>query len=316
MKLNHVYGPVPSRRLGRSLGVDPIPLKTCNWNCVYCQLGRTFPFHLERRDYVPADEIVEQVRVALARHPAGSIDAVTFVGSGEPTLHSSLGWMLRQVRAMTDVTLAVITNGSLLHLPEVRKELAVADVVLPTLDAGSDCLYRKLNRAAPELTFASLVEGLEQFRREFRGQFWLEVMLVEGLNDTEEALRDIAAIVKRLDPHEVHLNLPTRPPVEPWVRPPGQESLMRALALLGSHAGVVRAAPGDLDLDHYAGPDEAAADIVTRHPMAHEELIELLGCWHRTQVETALEELEKSGAIRPVARYGRRFWVGGQALFN
>ena len=148
----YVFGPVPSRRLGQSLGVDTIPLKTCNWNCVYCQLGRSEPLINERREYVPREIIMAEVKETLQNHRPGEIDWVTFVGSGEPTLHSGIGWLIRQVKAFTDIPVAVITNGSLLYLPAVREELAPADAVLPTLDAGSAQLYRQINRPYPALT--------------------------------------------------------------------------------------------------------------------------------------------------------------------
>jgi len=135
-----VFGPLSSRRLGRSLGIDPVPPKTCNWNCVYCQLGRSVPLINERRDYLPPDDIMEELRRALRIQPPAEIDWVTFLASGEPTLHASLGRMIRQVKAFTRIPVAVITNGSLLYRPEVQEELMPADAVLPSLDAGTAAL--------------------------------------------------------------------------------------------------------------------------------------------------------------------------------
>jgi len=217
--MKYVFGPVPSRRLGQSLGIDTIPLKTCNWNCVYCQLGRTVPLTNERLEYFPREEILAEVEQALAAHKPGEIDWVTFVGSGEPALHIGLGWLIRKVKELTSATttftpqgrlpVAVITNGAILYLPEVREELAVADAVLPTLDAGNARLYRKINRPHPDITFERLVDGLIAFRKEYQGLLWVEVMLVRGLNDSEEALREIVAALERIRPDEVHINLPT-----------------------------------------------------------------------------------------------------------
>jgi len=224
----YVFGPVPSRRLGQSLGVDTIPLKTCNWNCVYCQLGRSEPLIDERRDYIPREIIMAEVEEALRSHRPGEIDWVTFVGSGEPTLHSGLGWLIRQVKTLTEIPVAVITNGSLLYLPAVREELAPADAVLPTLDAGSAWLYRQINRPYPALTFERLVDGLKAFRQTYRGKLWIEVMLVKGLNDGEQALRDLAAVLREIGPDEVHVLLPDRPPAETWVQPTDEEGLLRA----------------------------------------------------------------------------------------
>ena len=130
--MKYVFGPVPSRRLGKSLGIDPIPLKTCNWNCVYCQLGRTRPLTNTRREYIPSQDILTEIQQALVEYQPGEIDWITFVGSGEPTLHSELGWLIQHVKKLTDLPVAVITNGALLYLPKVRTELTAADAVLPT----------------------------------------------------------------------------------------------------------------------------------------------------------------------------------------
>ena len=173
----------PSGDLGQSLGIDTIPLKTCNWNCVYCQLGRSVPLTNERLEYFPAEDILLEVEQALRSHKSGEIDWVTFVGSGEPTLHSRMGELIRRVKNLTPLPVAVITNGALLYLPKVREELSAADAILPTLDAGNARLYRKINRPHPDFTFERLVEGLVTFRKEYQGKLWVEVMLVHGLND-------------------------------------------------------------------------------------------------------------------------------------
>jgi wyosine [tRNA(Phe)-imidazoG37] synthetase (radical SAM superfamily) len=308
MKMNYVFSPVPSRRLGQSLGIDTIPLKTCNWNCVYCQLGRSVPLTNERREYFPRSEILAEVETALSTHSPGEIDWVTFVGSGEPTLHSSIGWLIRQVKALTRLPVAVITNGSLLYLPEVREELSESEAVLPTLDAGNPHLYRKINRPYPEVSFERLVEGLTAFRREYQGQLWVEVMLVRGLNDTEEALREIAAILQTIQPEQVHINLPTRPPAELWVQPPDEEGLLRALAILGEVAFVVHPAEGDFDLSGYKDVVDAVVAVITRHPMSEEELTHALERWLPGQVQEALQTLHLSGRAQVVEWYGKRFW--------
>ncbi len=306
--MKYVFGPVPSRRLGQSLGIDPILLKTCNWNCVYCQLGRTRPVTNKRKEYFPPEEIAAEVREALQAHKPGEIDWVTFVGSGETLLYSSLGWLLRQVKGLTDLPLAVITNGSLLYLPEVRRELSAADAVLPTLDAGTTELYRQINRPHPEVTFKRLVEGLVAFRGEYQGRLWVEVMLVRGLNDTPHALRDIAKVLQRIQPDAVHLGLPVRPPAETWVQPPTDESLMRAMVILGDIAEVVHPAEGSFDLSGYDNPIDAILTIITRHPMRQEEIERALSRWSPGQVSQVLEDLEASGRAQVVERYGVRFW--------
>lgn len=306
--MKYVFGPVPSRRLGQSLGIDTIPLKTCNWNCVYCQLGRTRPLTNERKDYFPPEEIAAEAREALKAHQPGEIDWVTFVGSGEPLLHASIGWLIRQVKSITELPLAVITNGSLLYLPEVRHELAAVDAVLPTLDAGTAELYRRINRPHPEITFERLVEGLVTLREHYRGKLWVEVMLVRGLNDAPQALWDIAKILQRIKPDAVHINLPSRPPTETWVQPPYEESLMQAVAILGNIAEVVHPAEGSFDMRGYDNPVDAILAIITRHPMRQEELERALSQWSSGQVRQVLADLAASRRAQIVERFGIRFW--------
>lgn len=310
-----VFGPVPSRRLGRSLGIDPVPLKTCNWNCVYCQLGRTRPLVNQRRAYIPTDTILADVEQALAAHPHSDIDWVTFVGSGEPTLHRDLGLLIRAVKRLTATPVAVITNGALLYLPEVRAELVAADAVLPTLSAGSEAVYRAIHRPHPETTFERLLSGLVAFRAEYQGKLWPEVMLVRGLNDSEAALRDIAKALQQVHPDAVHITLPERPPAEPWVMPPDTEGLLRAVAILGDVAQVVHPAVGDFDLSGYATPVEAVLAIIARHPMRQEELERALARWLPEQVRDAIEELAASGQAQVIQRYGTRFWCDAAAYY-
>ncbi len=313
--MNYVFGPVPSRRLGQSLGIDTIPLKTCNWNCVYCQLGRTLPVTNARKTYYPVDGILAEVRQALASHSPDEIDWVTFVGSGEPTLHKDIGLLIREVKRITDLPVAVITNGSLLYLSDVREELRAADAVLPTLDAGNAALYRKINRPHPEVTFERLLEGLTRFREVYEGHLWVEVMLVRGLNDTETALREIASALRRIQPEEVHILLPTRPPVEPWVQPSDEEGLLRARAILGDIARVVPPISGTFDLRGDENIVEAILGIITRHPMRHEELVRTLHHWAPEEVTEALDELARSGRAQVVERYGVHFWSASPAFY-
>ena len=313
--MKQVFGPVPSRRLGQSLGIDPIPLKTCNWNCVYCQLGRTRPLRNERKYYFPPEEILIQVRKALEGHEPGEINWITLVGSGETTLYSGIGWLIREVKGITELPVAVITNGSLLYLPEVREELSLADAVLPSLDAGNAKLYRKINCSHPECTFKRLIEGMVHFQKGYQGKLWVEVMLVRGLNDTENTLREIATQLRRIQPDEVHIVQPTRPPVETWVQPPDEEGLLRAQAILGDIAVVVQPASGNFDLSGAESLVDAVIGVITRHPMRESELVETLKRWAPGKVFETLKELEKSGKAQIVERYGVRFWSALPAFY-
>jgi len=311
----YVFGPVPSRRLGQSLGIDPVPLKTCNWNCVYCQLGRTKPFITDRKTYVDTQTILNQTRAALKNHQPGEIDWVTLIGSGETCLHSGVGDMIRAVRDMTDLPIAVITNGSLLDLSEVREELLAADAVLPSLDAGNTALFRKVNRPHPSLTFERHVNGLLQFREVYQNRLWVEVMLIQGVNDTEKELIEIADEMKRIQPDEIHIIQPTRPPVEPWVAPPDAEGLIRAHSILGETSKTILPAEGVFDLGSEDNLIDAIIGVITRHPMKESELVEALALWPKVDVMQTLDDLRQSGKAQVVVRYGTRFWSASAANY-
>lgn len=310
-----VFGPVPSRRLGKSLGIDPVLFKTCNWNCVYCQLGRTTPFILERREYVSRTEILEQVLDALATHNPGEIDWLTFVGSGETCLNSELGWMINAIKQETKLPVAVITNGSLLHLPEVRRELCAADAVLPSLDAASERLYRKINRPHFSLSLEMLMGGLKAFRAEYTGKLWVEVMLIKGLNDGIAELQALSAVLDDLQADEIHLLLPTRPPSEPWVKPADETSIQQALLILGKRARLIAETGGTFDLSSEDNMTEAFISILSRHPMSENDLLSTVEKWHPGESAQFLESLNASGQVQVINRHGRRFWGISQAKY-
>jgi wyosine [tRNA(Phe)-imidazoG37] synthetase (radical SAM superfamily) len=313
--MRYVFGPVPSRRLGRSLGIDPVPLKTCNLSCVYCQLGRTQPMTNERREFFPAEEIVAEIAQILAERESGSIDWLTFVGTGETTLHSRTGWLIRQTKALSDLPVAVITNGSLLHRPDVRKELTAADAVLPSLDAGNEMRYRLVNRPHRQLTLKQQIAGLAEFRQQYVGALWLEVMLVRGLNDTENALRHLAEAMTRIQPDEIHINVPSRPPTEPWVEAPDRATLKHAESILGGVCESLQPAEGDFELSVDGDVVEGVMSIITRHPLTETELLKILSRQASNGALEALAELAESGMTKTVERCGTRFWCAAGARF-
>jgi len=313
--MKYVFGPVPSRRLGKSLGIDPIPLKTCNWNCVYCQLGRSVPLTLERAEYVPRQDLIIEVEQALAAQKPGEVDWVTFVGSGEPTLHASLGWMIRQVKKCTDLPVAVITNGSLLYLPEVREEISAADAILPTLDAGNARLYKQINRAAPRFSYEHHVEGLNLFRQEYSGKLWMEVMLVQGMNDTPEALRELAQVLQTIDPDQVQITLPLRPPCEAWVRPADAAGVQQAADILGAAVSVAIPDSSQAQAARIGDLADTILSVVTRHPMRAVELQLLLSRWSAVEVQEAIRKLENQHQIQTVERGGHSFLSAAGAQY-
>lgn len=311
----HVFGPVPSRRLGRSLGIDTVPLKTCDFSCVYCQLGRTRGLAVRRETFFNVSDIVAEVATALSHSEPGAIDWMTFVGSGETTLFSRLGSLIRFVKSISDLPVAVITNGSLLHLPKVRNELSAADAVLPSLDAGTEDLYRKINRPRHDLSFSDHVNGLVEFRKEFHGKLWVEVMLLGGINDSTAALGDLATILEIVEPDEIHLSTPTRPPAEPWVEPPSPDGLERAVSILGRVTKVLQ--PVFVDWVSAVDGDLAGSvlEIVSRHPLQEIEVERILAREAKDRVDETLAALADGGEIQIVERFGKRFWCATGLTF-
>ena len=269
----------------------------------------------ERNEYVDPRIILTQVKAALNAHMPGEIDWLTFVGSGEPTLHSGLGDMIRTVKGMTDIPVAVITNGALLFLPEVQQALQAADAVLPTLDAGSADLYKKINRPHPGVPFDRVIKGLIEFRQIYDRKLWVEIMMVHGLNDTEPALRECTAVLDQIEPDQVHINQPIRPPAEPWVQPADDEGLLRARAILGDRVRIFTFPEGHFDFGQYDDPVDAILAIITRHPMRQNELEQTLQEWGKTEICQALAALRSSGRAQIVERYDTCFWSASNSHF-
>jgi len=263
--MGYLFGPVLSRRLGLSLGVDLLKYKTCNLDCIYCELGRTASLTACRGRFVPPDKVLREI--SLRRDEP--FDHLTFAGSGEPTLSSDLGYVVSRAKELVDAPLAVITNSTLLTSPRVRKEIAFADVVLPSLDAASMDAFYAINRPAPGLRIDAIVQGLKDFRSEFSGEIWLEVMLVKDINDHEAEM--IARAAESTNPDRIQLNTVVRPPAEP-VEPLTKEEMQRMLEIF----------PGaELIPDwDWRVPEETRVrltELLSRRPCTLEEISQLLG---------------------------------------
>ena len=289
----HLFGPVPSRRLGRSLGVDLIPPKTCPYNCIYCEVGPTTCRSQERFSY-QTEAIIEEL-AAYLRDPGVRPDVITLAGSGEPTLNQGLGRIIREIKAMSPIPVAVLTNGALLYLPEVRRELAAADIVLPSLDAAREETYRAINRPLPELSLDSLLDGLMSFRREYRGQIWLEVMLLKGLNDTEAELTLLRRALQKIAPDKIQLNTAVRPVVDDAARPLNQAEMEAVAATLGGPVEVI-ASFSRADIAGSPRQDDDLVEMLSRRPMTAPDLAQALGL-PLVQVVARLKRLQDSGRI-------------------
>jgi wyosine [tRNA(Phe)-imidazoG37] synthetase (radical SAM superfamily) len=208
--IKYVFGPVASRRLGISLGVDIIPFKTCSLDCIYCECGKTTDKTLERKRYVDPAIVLEEIKTAVEKAPY--IEYITFSGSGEPTVSSDIGLLISEIKKITDIPVAVLTNGTMLHRQDVRNEIAKADLVLPSLDAATQDTFQKINRPLAGLTIDSVIDGMTQFRKIFPGQLWLEVFIAKGINDTPDELELIHKAASQIKPDRLQLNTLDRPP--------------------------------------------------------------------------------------------------------
>ena len=290
----HTYGPVPSRRLGRSLGVDLVPMKTCSLNCVYCQLGPTPETTAERADYVPVDEIVAEVRQVLAA--GADPDYVTLGGSGEPTLHRSFGEIGGRLRDFTDVPLALLTNGTLFWIPEVRAACAPLDLILPSLDACDEETFRRVNRPHDSITLERLVSGLEALRDEFTGQIWLEVFVIEGMNAGDEQIAAIRDQIERIRPERIQLNTAVRPTAEQDVKAPRSERLEAICAMLGPRAEIIAPYTPSAETSGARARKEEVLAMLQRRPCTMADIADGLAI-HRNEAIKYVQSLLNEGAI-------------------
>jgi wyosine [tRNA(Phe)-imidazoG37] synthetase (radical SAM superfamily) len=261
----YLFGPVPSRRLGRSLGVDLNPLKVCTENCVFCQVGRTTELTAERREWVPTADVLREFDRWLAEGQAA--DYVTLSGSGEPTMHVGFGEVLRHAKGKGPYRTALLSNGTLMWRPEVRRDAAEADVVKVTVSAWDEESFRRIHRPAEGITFARLMEGARALRAEHGGALWVEVMLLPGYNDSEAAVRAIAQKVAEVGADAVHLNTTTRPALAGVRVPPLPEAWLRTVAPWFSPVAEMPTFSGKAE-SPMAMTDAALVDLLARHPIA------------------------------------------------
>ena len=305
---HHIFGPVQSRRLGKSIGIDLVPAKTCTFNCIFCQLGRTTQQTIERKEYVPAAKVVAELAAYLKN--GGHADYITFSGSGEPTLHSKLGEMIAQTKQMTTIPVAVLTCGALLYDPQVRQELASADVVLPSLNAASPDAFEAINRPHGKLHFDEIINGLKSFRQEYRGEIWLEVMLIKGLNDNSQEMALLHDVITEIKPDKVHLNTVVRPPAESEAQALSAAELRRLQAMLGAKVEIIAELP-DMPaptIGHLVVHD--LMQLLARHPATLEEIADSLNCKQEI-IWLVLNALIESGVIKVREHLGKKFYAAG-----
>jgi wyosine [tRNA(Phe)-imidazoG37] synthetase (radical SAM superfamily) len=305
IRMKYLFGPVPSRRLGLSLGVDLIPAKTCPFDCIYCEVGSTTVKTQKRREYISTAAI----RQELEEYFCGSgpvPDYVTLAGSGEPTLHCGLGEIIAHLKKITAVPVAVLTNGALLYDPGVRQEICQADVILPSLDTVSPELFQTINRPVTGLTVDKMIAGLQALRTEYTGQIWLEVLFLRRLNDTPGELAKLKETLRLLRPDKVQLNTAVRPVVQDFALPVSTQKLTEITEFLGDRAEVVA------DFGNHEHPNFNLSDgdfiaTLARRPQTPEDLTEVLGL-SLPVVQNRLDVLVKQGRLRHSEHQGKIFY--------
>ena len=304
------FGPVPSRRLGRSLGINNIPPKVCTYSCVYCQLGRTIKMQIERRAFYQPEEILRDVeeKVRNAREVGESIDYLTFVPDGEPTLDVGLGQEIELLKPL-GINIAVITNASLIWREDVKEDLRRADWVSLKVDSVSEDVWRRINRPHRALQLASILEGMLEFARAYEGELATETMLVEGLNDGDEHVREVADFLAELRPARAYLSIPTRPPAEKWAQPPNEKVINRAYQILGDRVDHVEYLIG-YEGNAFAFTGNAEEDLLSItavHPMREEAVKEFLA---RARADWSIvRKLLEQGQLVETEYEGNKFYM-------
>lgn len=304
------FGPVPSRRLGHSLGINNIPPKICTYSCVYCQLGRTLEFQVKRQVFYQPEHILHNVenKVKEATLRGEPIDYLAFVPDGEPTLDLNLGKEIELLKSL-GIRLAVITNGSLVWRKDVRDDLSKADWVSLKIDALDNDIWCKINRRHKSLQLEKILEGVPEFARTFRGELTTETMLIQGINDSPEELENISDLIARLEPVKAYIAIPTRPPAEKWVQPASERTINMAYQIFDQKS---------IDVEYLIGyegnafaftgnVEEDLLSITSVHPMREDGVSEFLtkaeGGW------AVVEKLIIEQKLLAVEYMGKRFYT-------
>jgi wyosine [tRNA(Phe)-imidazoG37] synthetase (radical SAM superfamily) len=303
--VKYIFGPVPSRRLGLSLGVDLIPPKTCSYDCLYCQIGKTTCKAIEPSAYVPVEAVIAELDETLAKVQP---DYVTFSGSGEPTLHAGLGQLIAYVKERTRAKVAVLTNGSLLYRPEVRERLLQADMVMPTLSTVREETYRAIHQPHEHLNVAGLLSGLKSLRKTFRGQLFIEVMLLAGFNDRDEEIEALRQGVLEIAPDRVQLNTVVRPPANAKAIPLDRKKLEYIKRVFGECAEIIATAPIK-EKQHFQGTLSAAVlEMARRRPVTVEDVAGALAA-PLLEVDKTVKALVHKGELRLQTHIGKDYYT-------
>jgi len=305
-----LFGPVKSRRLGKSLGIEMVPRKVCTMNCIYCEVGKTTNFTSERKEYYPWDLIEKSI--LQAKELEDNFDVLTFTGSGEPTLNINFEKAVALAKKIIKKPVAVLTNATLLYIPSVRKALTEVDIVLPSLDAGTSETFKKINKPFPQIDFKSVVENLKKLREEMKGEMWLEVLFVKGLNDSEEELKALKSVIDYINPHKVQLNTVVRPPAFEKTQPVSFEKLEKITEFLREKAEIiVHKKRLETKISKNIKKEEMKEKIlnyIKRRPSTVEELSSALG-FEKKLIKSLLTEFISEGIVKEKIHEKETFYL-------
>lgn len=302
-----LFGPVPSRRLGRSLGVDMVPYKTCSFNCVYCELGETTDHTIQRQSFLDIDLICRELKERLPQLQ-GKVDYITLAGSGEPTLNADLKDVVAAIKNLTSVPIAILTNSSLLPDPEVREELQQVDLIVPSLDAVTQEIFEQINQPVKGIKAQEIVQGLIDLRKEFQGQIWLEILFCAGINDSDAELNLLHETVAAIRPDRIQINTVFRPPAIEGTLPCSPEKLQQISTMLSSVAEVV----GQPHLDKVAVSQSRSfkkriLELLRRRPCTLSDIVRATGISHIELVKL-LDSLTQAGFLHIRTHEGQPYY--------
>ena len=303
--MSYIFGPVPSRRLGFSLGVDLVPFKVCSLDCVYCQLGKTTRKTVARKEYVPSAKILSELEKVLKG--SKTIDYITLSGSGEPTLNSMTGKIIRGIKKMTAIPVAVLTNATLLTDDILRKELLPADLVVPSLDGATQDAFEKVNRPCASLKIGEIIKGIIDFKKISKGKMWLEIMLVKDINESEDELNALKSAVERIKPDRIQLNTPVRPPCELWVKTLSASKLIKIKKFFGNKCEIIADFNRKGHKAYLKDVEEEILTLLSRRPATCKDMSSSLGL-HINEVIKYVDELERHKKISLKIYQGKRYF--------
>jgi len=305
--MKYIYGPVPSRRLGLSLGIDLIPYKVCSFNCIYCECGETTNLSINRKEFKPVDLIIEELDNYLSTNP--ELDYITFSGSGEPTLYKYIGKIIDFLNNNhPEYDLALLTNSSLLTDKQVRKEIRNIDLIVPSLDSGIEKNFKKINRPHEAIRLNDIIDGLIKFRNDFEGKMYLEIFIVPNINDTLEEFKKMNSIIEKIKPERVQLNTLDRPGTVEWIKPASEDVLKKAAEIIGKRAEIIGHYSSDTKKKSISSKTkDEIIETIKRRPCTVKDLSNILGI-HVNEVNKYLRELDKDYDLKITNEKRGRFY--------